>query len=317
MNHLNFIGIENFKVFKDLNRFELKPITILVGTNSSGKSSLTKGILTIKSSFEKVRGKDSLTLNSLTRGNKRIYFDETEKLSFQSVPNLGNFSNCVNNKSDSPYISFELPIKFLPLQDSFVIRFTYKKSDNAIQDGVQANIKITHLDTNTVILNFDRDKGEMNIKFSFLKERLDLEVKKLHKLQLISNEIQKLTVLHRGEDLSKELPKEIELQINDLEKKQKKLYPNFKFNIEYHRPYEETIEGYVSVSHNLMNEVSIIRNYYSDSECPTLINFPFVHTELLRRSLEALDERKFDENKLDFESRIYKNEWLCCNERIF
>ena len=42
MAHLKFFGIDNFKVFKDLNRFELKPITVLVGTNSSGKSSFSK-----------------------------------------------------------------------------------------------------------------------------------------------------------------------------------------------------------------------------------------------------------------------------------
>lgn len=35
MAHLNFFGIDNFKVFKDLNRFDLKPITVLVGTNSN------------------------------------------------------------------------------------------------------------------------------------------------------------------------------------------------------------------------------------------------------------------------------------------
>ena len=38
------ISFENFRVFKDKSDFELAPITILTGTNSSGKSSIIKGM---------------------------------------------------------------------------------------------------------------------------------------------------------------------------------------------------------------------------------------------------------------------------------
>jgi predicted ATPase len=349
MNHLNFIGIENFKVFKDLNRFELKPITILVGTNSSGKSSLTKGMLTIKSSFENVSDRDfgrnndgALNLSSFSRlgerGKIKISLHETEKLSFQSVPNLGNFSNCVNNKSNSPYISFELPIRFRPLEDTFMMRFTYKKSDNAIQDGVQTNVSITHLDTNTDILNFDGDKGEMKIKFSFLKERLDLEVRKMNEIQAIYNKIEELTVLH----IKDNLPKEIELEITDLEKQQRKLFLNFSKHREYYdvgrdrhgvklkgkrkskpllsfgefakecyNDYSPELYGYDDKK-KFQGELEIIKNYYPDS---TLINFPFVHNELIKSRNKFWDESKYKENELEeaklfIESHISKNELI-------
>lgn len=38
------IGFENFRVFKDRTNFELTPITVLTGTNSSGKSTIIKGL---------------------------------------------------------------------------------------------------------------------------------------------------------------------------------------------------------------------------------------------------------------------------------
>lgn len=45
MAQLTGLGIENFRVFKDYTEFDFAPITILTGTNSSGKSSLFKALL--------------------------------------------------------------------------------------------------------------------------------------------------------------------------------------------------------------------------------------------------------------------------------
>ena len=171
MGHLNFFGIDNFKVFKDLNRFEIKPITILVGKNSSGKSSLSKGILLPKTSFEKIE-----YVSSYSEGTTFISMRETEQLFFQSKMNLGNFTNCINNKSDNPYISFELPISFPPLQDSFIWRFVYEKSNNSLQNGELKEIRIIHSDTATQVLHFEQQSETLKINFSFLKKKLDNEM---------------------------------------------------------------------------------------------------------------------------------------------
>ncbi|MBK8493483.1 MAG: AAA family ATPase [Saprospirales bacterium] len=42
---LSGFGLKNFRVFKEETFFELAPITLLTGTNSSGKSSLLKALL--------------------------------------------------------------------------------------------------------------------------------------------------------------------------------------------------------------------------------------------------------------------------------
>lgn len=49
--YLKKIGVKNFRVFMELTTFELKPITILTGSNSSGKSSLFKAVKLLKSNF--------------------------------------------------------------------------------------------------------------------------------------------------------------------------------------------------------------------------------------------------------------------------
>lgn len=48
------IGIQNFRTFKDYTEFEIRPLTVLIGPNNSGKSSLTKFILLLKNGWEKL-----------------------------------------------------------------------------------------------------------------------------------------------------------------------------------------------------------------------------------------------------------------------
>ena len=43
------IGFENFRVFKDRYDFELAPITVLTGANSSGKSTVIKALKLLQS----------------------------------------------------------------------------------------------------------------------------------------------------------------------------------------------------------------------------------------------------------------------------
>ena len=60
------IGIENFKAFGKMQRILLKPITLLYGPNSSGKSSLLQSLLLFKQTLEEA-GDDKIIL--LPKGN--------------------------------------------------------------------------------------------------------------------------------------------------------------------------------------------------------------------------------------------------------
>jgi predicted ATPase len=60
---LTKITLENFKAFQKLNNLKIKPITILCGTNSCGKSSILQSILLLKQTLESKNSKQNLVLN--------------------------------------------------------------------------------------------------------------------------------------------------------------------------------------------------------------------------------------------------------------
>ena len=274
MAHLNFFGIDNFKVFKDLNRFELKPITVLVGTNSSGKSSLSKGILALKSSFEKIKYQYH---HNGKKEKEFIQMGEIEKLFFQSDLNLGNFSTCLNNKSNRPDMTFEFPIKFGfgAIQDEFVIRFVYQKSDNALQNGRLKEIFIFHLDTNSEILHQEGTNkvGSLKINFSFLKNKLDEELEKTNEVHTISRQIIELLEKHGGQEWNKELPEEIKTQIKELKNRQIIIYPDYKLHLEVYENHKGIYNLYEKEEGV---NLDFLKKYSSNLP---LFKFPFPFTE--------------------------------------
>jgi predicted ATPase len=88
MRHIliNEISLENFRVFKEKSNFELAPITILTGANSSGKSSIIKA-LNLMHVFYKNRDKDDTFLN----------FKENHESSYHHQ--LGDFEFALNREN--------------------------------------------------------------------------------------------------------------------------------------------------------------------------------------------------------------------------
>lgn len=306
MAHLNFFGIDNFKVFKDLNRFDLKPITVLVGTNSSGKSSLSKGILSLKDSFEKIKYRQNIRQN---KEQESIHTGTIEKLFFQSDLNLGNFSTCVNNKSNRSDITFEFPMNFNILKDSFLIRFVYQNSTNALQNGVLKSIAIIHLETNIDVFNYNEENKSLRINFSFLKEKLDNEEQKITKVLSISKQIIELEKRYRGPEWTNIIPQEIQLQIEDLKKQQQVICPDYQLhlswsNIQERFPYLSNL----SAGHEGV-DIHFVENYGSNLP---LINFPFLFSEEYLRSISQyfeIDEEEFDamiDVNHELQSEFYK-----------
>ncbi|OYU56710.1 MAG: hypothetical protein CFE25_05650 [Chitinophagaceae bacterium BSSC1] len=84
----NLIGlsINNFRVFGKESKFQLSPITILTGANSSGKSSLTKAIKLLKKSFEK-------------NGLRKIELMEVDL-------KLGGYNSIINSNSKNTDLTF-------------------------------------------------------------------------------------------------------------------------------------------------------------------------------------------------------------------
>lgn len=68
------ISLENFKSFRNLPELELRPLTLLCGANSSGKSTIFKSIMTLKQSYETTSAYDNLILNGSYANNG--FFDD-------------------------------------------------------------------------------------------------------------------------------------------------------------------------------------------------------------------------------------------------
>lgn len=113
---LDGFGLENFRVFKENQFFDFKPITILSGANSSGKSSVIKGLKLFKSNMPNFRWDLSLP-NFLQIGED----------SFGHY--LGGIKQCLNadNKKEDT-LSFSIPVQLKMVNTKFIMCFFYKAS---------------------------------------------------------------------------------------------------------------------------------------------------------------------------------------------
>ena len=89
------IGIENFKAFGKMQRIPLKPITLLYGPNSSGKSSLMQSLLLLKQTLEE-SGDDKIVL--LPKGN---------------FVDLGGYQEFINGHDETKHFSLSVSFKYL------------------------------------------------------------------------------------------------------------------------------------------------------------------------------------------------------------
>jgi predicted ATPase len=78
----NKLYAENFKSFSSFQSTDIKPLTILCGSNSSGKSSLLQSLLALKQSSESIKSEQSLLFNG-------------------RFVQLGSFPDCITNHDSS------------------------------------------------------------------------------------------------------------------------------------------------------------------------------------------------------------------------
>ena len=84
---LKKIGLKNVRSFKDLKDLEIKPITVLCGTNSSGKSTILKSLLLWKQTLENLSYFDGFQLNG-------------------KYTNLGSLEDLLHNNTRNKVIKF-------------------------------------------------------------------------------------------------------------------------------------------------------------------------------------------------------------------
>lgn len=110
INQLRFFGFQNWKVFQNEQLFHFANLTILVGPNNSGKSSLVQAI-----KFAAIIFKDLKAIKNIKDFNVRNYSNNPLRNIIQiSLPDnlehLTSFLNLINLKNESKEFSFMLCI---------------------------------------------------------------------------------------------------------------------------------------------------------------------------------------------------------------
>lgn len=156
------LTIKNFRVFDENGvSFELKPITILTGCNSSGKSSMTKAALLLNSFISQIKR---------DRDNKEKIKIGEYKLDFRNYPYnlLGRFDKVVHNQSSSKEITFEYETYSYMLSKNVTVSLVFGADENdKLNDGYLNSITMSTEDG--VFFRSDRANGN-KFNLNLIKE---------------------------------------------------------------------------------------------------------------------------------------------------
>jgi hypothetical protein len=168
------LKLENYRLFLDSNWFEIAPLTLLVGRNSSGKSSILSSLLLLKQSVEQEALGWAITPLTLAGsycdlGNYRdvVYqHKESEDISFSFCVSFAEL-RALQNVGGNPFVDFSAPrpdvrlpygyyfaerrSKLLPVKGDVEVRFTFSV-DRKFGPGLsRLEIKVAHLVSATFV----------------------------------------------------------------------------------------------------------------------------------------------------------------------
>ncbi len=148
------LNIKNFRIFNDKGvDVDLKPITILTGCNSSGKSSIVKALTLLKTFFQHEYDLQHPVIGAT--------------IDFSTKPNnsLGSFNNVVNSSSKEKSCSFSYDIHSKYINNDVTVTLTIEEGN--IGNGKVSGISISLKNGETIISVNGKD---YNGKLYLLKE---------------------------------------------------------------------------------------------------------------------------------------------------
>ena len=131
--------IKNFRVFDENGvSIELKPLTILTGCNSSGKSSIVKSLLLLCDYFSSLKQ---------DKENGREVILKEHELDFTKKPHnrLGKFSKVVNNKAEEKNVTFEIQVHSLMLGQDVNVELVFSGVEDNF-NGYISSIAVKKMD---------------------------------------------------------------------------------------------------------------------------------------------------------------------------
>lgn len=129
--------IKNFRVFDEKGvTVDIKPITILTGCNSSGKSSIVKSMVLLNSYIDSLQ-EDYKAFNRIDLQKHKLDFTK------DSTITLGNFNRVRHNGSEEKTITFQYQVHSLYLGEDVVVSMVFGADENdALNNGYLFEISI-------------------------------------------------------------------------------------------------------------------------------------------------------------------------------
>ena len=152
MDFFNGIGFENFRVFDKSEYFKFAPITIITGTNNSGKSSLLNGIKLLQENFKHIKPAgfiyEQLDLESVM---------ETVLDTGSLLERYGTLKQFVAKNSIEDEFSFSFQRKMSTINDEVEIKITVRVNENNIKDARIKLIEMRSIKSNTTIFKIEHN----------------------------------------------------------------------------------------------------------------------------------------------------------------
>lgn len=151
------LTIKNFRIFdSEGHTFEINPITILTGCNSSGKSSLVKACALFSEWIKQISSKGFTAL-----------FTEPLRFSNETLK-LGRLDTVINSQNkENKSIVFELTYTDLTIEDICVSYTFMERKEDITNDAWLSKLKIT-AENGSNILELDLENSKRKYNFNLL-----------------------------------------------------------------------------------------------------------------------------------------------------
>lgn len=167
------IHIQNFKSLKDTGKLEIKPLTILVGANNSGKTSILQALMLIKQSLESQSYYDPIILHgkylNLGSFEEMIFNQEFQENKLKIAIEFRGGASRINQKRRiydrrlyfSPPISIDFSVGFDEKRNQIIL----EKSDILLKGRREIKYSIRRKKDNSYELYARTKNGKKSIKF--------------------------------------------------------------------------------------------------------------------------------------------------------
>jgi predicted ATPase len=187
--HITNLGLENFRVFKNKTDFEFAPITILTGTNSSGKSSLISALellqgLEINKEINEKGGLSEHEFPTILEdiSSLQLFKFAQTKGDFQNLLSKGVNSNCLN-------FSFQGDIKGIDPPCKLLLTYSGKPNQIGYQNGELTRMLIEGMEEKNSVyhsipifkLELLAESIEITINWKYFYEHYKLNAEKFIK----------------------------------------------------------------------------------------------------------------------------------------